>query len=468
MSSHEPEKRLGQTAARADSDGRVNRRNFVQLAGAIGGATAVGASGTLPVSAASQQAPPDATPEAAAAEPPYLTEAPWASEPIAGPAVPPNIPPWMQTWGPLPSPYGERSPHEAHVTRLPNQEITGSIKNTLQSYTPLQHLHGTMTPNSLFFERHHAGIPAIDPAEHRLMVHGMVDNPTIFTVDDIKRFPATSVIHFHECSGNSSREWSEDTISETIQRNFGLLSQTEWTGVPLKTILNEVGVDPKATWLLAEGADAAGMDRSIPMEKALDDVLVAYAMNGEALRPANGYPVRLVVPGWEGNTSIKWLRRIEVGDGPWETREETAKYTDLMPDGTARQFTFTMEAKSVITYPSGGHTLAEPGFHEIAGLAWTGQGRITRVDVSTDGGETWAEAHLQEPVLPIALTRFRFPWEWDGKPARIQSRATDETGYVQPTIHQLIEVRGTKSQYHNNGIKTWAVDEHGEVTSAWG
>jgi sulfane dehydrogenase subunit SoxC len=287
-------------------------------------------------------------------------------------------------------------------------------------------------------------------------------------MDDLKRFPATSVIHFHECSGNSLYDWSEEAMAPDVQIGFGLLSQTEWTGVPLKTILNEVGVDTAATWLLAEGADAAGMDRSIPMEKALDDALLAYAMNGEALRPAQGYPVRLVLPGWEGNANIKWLRRLEAGDGPWETREETSKYTDLMPDGTARQFTFVMEAKSVITYPSGGHTLNDQGFHEISGLAWSGRGKITRVDVSTDGGETWKEAQLQEPVLPVALTRFRFPWTWDGQPARLQSRAVDETGYVQPTMQQLIDARGTKSTYHMNGIKSWAVDENGEVTSAWG
>jgi sulfane dehydrogenase subunit SoxC len=346
--------------------------------------------------------------------------------------------------------------------------VNNAELNPAWSFTPLQDLHGTMTPNSLFFERHHAGIPDIDPAEHRLMVHGMVDYPTIFTMDDIKRFPSTSVIHFLECSGNSLYEWTEEGMADDVQVGFGLVSQTEWTGVPLKTILNEVGAHADATWLLAEGADAAGMDRSIPMEKALDDAILAYAMNGEALRPASGYPLRLVLPGWEGNANIKWLRRIEIGDAPWETREETSKYTDLMPDGTARQFTFVMDAKSVITYPSGGQTLSDKGFHEITGLAWSGRGKITRVEVSADGGETWEDARLQEPVLSMALTRFRLPWQWDGQPARLQSRATDETGYVQPTIQQLIDVRGTKSVYHMNGIKTWAVDENGEVTSAWG
>lgn len=432
-----------ENGAEAADDARVSRRSLFQMAGAAGGAAAFGVG--APARGLAQTAQ-EATP------------AP-ASTPVAGPALPPDVPPWMTTWGPLPSEYGERSPFESDVVRLPSPT---------SSRTPLQDLHGTMTPNSLFFERHHAGIPQIDPAQHRLMVHGKVERPTIFTMDDIKRFPATSVIHFHECSGNSGSEWKEETIAETAQAGFGLVSQTEWTGVPLKTVLNEVGIDPAATWLLAEGADAAAMTRSIPVEKAMDDALLAYAMNGEALRPANGYPVRLVLPGWEGNSNVKWLRRIEVGNEPWETREETSKYTDLMPDGTARQFTFVMEAKSVITSPSGGQRIASPGFVEISGIAWSGRGRITRVDVSTDGGETWQEAALQDPVLPVALTRFRLPWTWDGQPARLQSRAVDETGYVQPTMQQLVEVRGVNSTYHMNGIKTWAVDASGEVTSAYG
>ena len=462
MSTKEPDRapwqEPGEPKPDVDDQVRVNRRGFVQWTGA-----AAAGAGLVTHTASAQDSATPSTEEVAeqsvAAEDTEAEYAPWTEELGTGSAVPPNIPPWMQTWGPYPSEYGSRSPHENHVVRLPS---------LTSSRSPLADLHGTMTPNSLFFERHHAGIPAIDPAEHRLMVHGMVENPIILTMDDIKRFPATSIIHFHECSGNSGSEWTEETIADTVQAGFGLLSQTEWTGVPLKTLLNEVGVDENATWVLAEGADAAGMDRSIPMEKAMDDALLAYAMNGEALRPAQGYPLRLVLPGWEGNSQIKWLRRLEVGDGPWETREETSKYTDLMPDGTARQFTFVMEAKSVITYPSGGHKLEDTGFHEISGLAWSGRGKITKVEVSVDGGETWEDAELQEPVRSIALTRFRYPWEWDGQPARLQSRATDETGYVQPTIQQLVDVRGTRSTYHMNGIKTWAVDENGEVTSAWG
>lgn len=469
MSSKEPDRAPwqdpGGSKTDADDQVRVNRRGFVQWSGAAGAGLAVHKASAQ--DAATPEAAQTVTPAATAAvedpAPEFQAEAPWTEELGTGSALPPNIPPWMQTWGPLPGAYGERSPYEEHVVRVPNAE-----NNPAWSFTPLQDMHGTMTPNSLFFERHHAGIPAIDPTEHRLMVHGMVENPLILTMEDIKRFPAKSVIHFLECSGNSLYEWTEEGMADDVQIGFGLVSQTEWTGVPLKTILNEVGADPSAAWVLAEGADAAGMDRSIPMEKAMDDALLAYAQNGEALRPAQGYPLRLVLPGWEGNANIKWLRRIEVGDGPWETREETSKYTDLMPDGTARQFTFVMEAKSVITYPSGGHKLAGTGFHEISGLAWTGQGKISKVEVSVDGGESWGEAELQGPVMPVALTRFRFPWKWDGQPARLQSRATDETGYVQPTIQQLIDVRGKNSIYHMNGIKSWAVDKNGEVTSAWG
>jgi sulfane dehydrogenase subunit SoxC len=335
------------------------------------------------------------------------------------------------------------------------------------SFSPLADLHGTLTPNALFYEVHYGGIPAIDPAAHRLLVHGLVEQPTLFTMDDIKRFPSVSVVHFLECSGNSFFEWQEGSGGETVQQTAGLTSSAEWTGVPVATVLREVGIQPGGAWMLAEGADAVGHDRSIPVEKAMQDGLLAYAANGEDLRPSQGYPLRLLLPGFEGNTNVKWLRRLKVGTRPWQTRQETSHYSDLMPDGTAREFTFIMEAKSVITTPSGGQHLAGPGFTEITGLAWSGRGRITNVDVSTDGGSSWAPATLQEPVLPIAWTRFRLPWTWDGQPARLQSRAVDETGYVQPTRAQLVEARGVNSFYHFNGIQTWDVAADGEVTHVY-
>lgn len=332
---------------------------------------------------------------------------------------PPAVPSWMQTPGAPASAYGERAPAEESVVRWsPAPDV---------SFSPLADLHGTLTPNALFYEVHYGGIPAIDPAEHRLMVHGLVEQPMLFTMDDIKRFPSVSVIHFLECSGNSFFEWQEGSGGETVQQTAGLTSCAEWTGVPVATVLREVGIKPGAGWMLAEGADAAGHDRSIPVEKAMQDGLLAYAANGEDLRPSQGYPLRLLLPGFEGNTNVKWLRRLKLGTEPWHTRQETSHYSDLMPDGTAREFTFIMEAKSVITFPSGGQRLSAPGFHEITGLAWSGRGKIMQVDVSTDGGQTWSPATLQEPVRSIAWTRFRMPWQWDGQPARLQSRAIDST-----------------------------------------
>ncbi|MGH9043053.1 MAG: sulfite dehydrogenase, partial [Acidimicrobiia bacterium] len=299
---------------------------------------------------------------------------------------------------------------------------------------------------------------------HELFVHGMVDQAKKFNMAALKQFPAISRLMFLECSGNSLTEWAKPTL-KTVQGTHGLTSTSEWVGVPLSTILNEVGLKPGAKWLLAEGGDAAVMTRSIPLEKAMSDCLLAYGQNGEAIRPEQGYPVRLFVPGYEGNMSIKWLRRIEVADAPFMTREETSKYTDLMPDGTALQFSFLMEAKSVITYPSGEMLLRQPGSYEISGLAWSGNGKIVKVEVSPDGGRNWREATLHGPVLPICHTRFTVPWEWDGKEAILQSRCTDETGYVQPTIGRLVKERGLTSVYHLNGIQSWKVATGGEVSN---
>ncbi len=372
---------------------------------------------------------------------------------------PPEVPAWMRTPGSPATPYGERAPAEEAVVR--------QVLDPADSFTPLADLHGTITPNALWYEVHYGGIPAIDPSEHRLLVHGLVEQPTLFTVDDLKRFPSVSATHFLECSGNSFFEWQEGSIGTTVSETHGLTSCGEWTGVPVATILREVGIKPGATWMLAEGADSVGHDRSIPTAKAMTDGLLAYAVNGEALRPSQGYPLRLILPGFEGNTNVKWLRRLKLGEIPWQTRQETSHYTDLMPDGTARQFTFVMEAKSVITSPSGGQHLDAPGFQEITGLAWSGRGKISRVEVTTDGGQQWTEATLQEPVLPMAWTRFRSPWTWDGQPARLQSRAVDETGYVQPTLAQLVEARGVNSFYHFNGIQSWNIAADGEVTNVY-
>lgn len=381
----------------------------------------------------------------------------------ADPPEPLTVPEWSRAPGaPVASPpYGQPSPFE-RIGRKPRS--TPVFPGAASTGTPLQHLHGIITPNGLHFERHHAGVPAIDPDRHRLAIHGLVDRPLVLTMDDLVRMPAVSRIHVLECSGNTP--WLGAKPSWTLQESHGLLSCAEWTGVELSTLLDEVGVKPGAAWILAEGADAAGMTRSLPLDLARDGAILAYAQNGERLRPEQGYPLRLFVPGVEGNLSVKWLRRLKVGDQPFQTREETSKYTDLMPDGSARQFTFVMEAKSVITTPSGGERLKDPGFREIRGLAWTGHGRITGVEVSTDGGARWQAAALEGPILPRCLTRFRLPWLWEGGPATLMSRAADETGYVQPTRAELVAVRGTQSFYHNNAVTGWRVAADGGVSHA--
>ena len=326
----------------------------------------------------------------------------------------------------------------------------------------MQHLSGIITPSALHFERHHNGVPRIHPLKHRLLVHGLVDRPMIFTVEELKQFPAQSRMTFIECSGNSGKEWKGPN-GTTAQETHGLTSTSEWTGVPLTTVLQEAGIQSEASWVLAEGSDAAALTRSIPLAMIPKDTLLCYAQNGEPLRPEQGYPLRLLIPGWEGNTCVKWLRRLKLMTQPAMTREETSKYTDLMPDGTARQFTFEMEAKSVITSPSGGQQLKTPGFFEIRGLAWTGRGRIASVDVSTDGGTSWQTAELQQPVLSMCHTRFRLAWQWNGEETILQSRCQDETGYVQPTLADLVAVRGLNSYYHNNAIQSWKVTQEGQV-----
>jgi len=360
--------------------------------------------------------------------------------------------------------YGSRSQFETEV----RVRFKTATPQSSWTFTPLQSGVGIITPSGLHFERSHAGTSVIDPDKHYLYVHGLVREPKKFSMRDIRRFPSISRIMFIECSGNGLTEWSKPTL-RTVQGTHGLTSTSEWTGVPLSTILNEAGVRGNAKWILAEGGDGAAMTRSIPFAKAMRDCFLAYGQNGEAIRPEQGYPLRLMIPGYEGNMHIKWLRRLEVADAPFMTREETSKYTDLRPSGKAVQFSFDMEAKSVITFPSGEMTLDDPGFYEIRGIAWSGRGRVKRVDVSTDGGKSWRQAALQAPVLPVCHTRFRLPWQWDGKTAVLQSRCVDETGYVQPTLGQLIALRGLDgplgSIYHLNAIQSWQVASDGKVSN---
>ncbi len=364
----------------------------------------------------------------------------WADDPTKQPGgAPPGVPPGQ---------VGTRSPFEKLVKN----------PSDISSRTPLQDLHGILTPSDLHFERHHNGVPAIDPAKHELLIHGMVDKPLVVTLADLKRFPSVSRIAFLECSGNFRT--GKETLSP--QDICGLTSQSEWTGVSLATLFREVGVRPGASWFLAEGGDAALMTRSIPVQKGWDDAIIAYAQNGEALRPEQGYPVRLFLPGWEGNTSVKWLRRIELGDAPWQTREETSKYTEAVGDGKIRQFSFDIDARSIITFPAYPAPV-QRGWIEIRGLAWSGRGTIERVEISTDAGKSWQVATLQQPVLDKAHTRFRLLWHWNGDETEILSRAVDSTGYVQPTYRQLLDARGGNSGYHMNPITAWQIKRDGRV-----
>jgi sulfane dehydrogenase subunit SoxC len=366
--------------------------------------------------------------------------------------------------GRLVSELGSRAAAE-RPRRLVRAEALSS-----SSRTPLAELMGTITPSDLHFERHHAGIPDIRFDDHELLVHGMVERPTVFRMRDLERFPQVSRVQFLECSGNGGGIYSRDRMPSevTVQALDGLLSTSDWTGVPVATILREVGVRPGARWILAEGGDAAVMSRSVPLEKVMDDSLLAYGQNGERLRPEQGYPLRLFNPGYEGNTCVKWLRRIEVTDRPTHTRDETSKYTDPLGDGTVRQFSLVMDAKSVITFPSYPYVLPDRGWWEIRGLAWSGRGRITRVEVSIDGGRSWVDAGLQGPILPRSTVRFRHLFEWSGRDMILLSRATDETGYVQPTVQQLWEARGPRTSYHQNHQRAWKIARTGEVTFGLG
>lgn len=356
------------------------------------------------------------------------------------------------------SPLGARSPFVKPVRGPQTGMTTGS------SNTPLQDLSGPITPADLHFERHHAGIPVIDPAKHRLMIHGLVEREVVLTLDDLKRLPQVTRTYFVECSGNGRNAFRDPKPDMTAQKVSGMLSTSEWTGVPLATLFREVGAKSEASWFLAEGGDACLMTRSVPMSKAWDDALVVWAQNGEPLRPAQGYPLRLLLPGWEGNINVKWLRRLELGTRPWRTRWETSKYTDPVPGAKAREFTFENDVKSIITTPSHPGKLTARGWHSVQGLAWSGRGRVTRVEVSADGGRSWSDAEFMGLSLPKAAVSFQWMFEWKGGEHVLLSRATDEAGYVQPTRAVLLEARGLGTDYHFNQIVGWKVARDGAVT----
>ncbi len=381
-------------------------------------------------------------------------------------AAPPADDSWSNVLGPGVDvdPYGKPSAYQKDVIRRYVPWLAPTTQATV-SFTPLQDQPGIITANGLFFERCHSGRADIDPAKYRLLISGMVKRPLLLTLDQMMRFPSVSRVHFIECAANGATEWPGAQLN-SVQFTHGMLGSALWTGVRLSTLLDEVGLLAGARWVLASGSDGAHMDRSLPLAKCLDDCIVAWGQNGEALRPEQGYPVRLVVPGWQGNVCIKWLRELRVGSEPWITREETSEYSEMLPSGEILGFTWVMDAKSVITFPCPEKPLvAGPGFYEVRGLAWSGRGKITAVDVSLDGGVSYQHARLDPPVLSKCLTRFTLPWRWDGKPALIQSRATDETGYVQPTIVQKHKFWGTDPVYENNAIQTWQVLAGGDVNN---
>jgi len=375
--------------------------------------------------------------------------------------------PWERTYGAGFRGYGQPSRFEQPVQRHIGRPYGDLAPGSGAALSPIERLEGIITPSSLHNDRSHSGTPDIDPKQHQLLLHGLVARPLMFSVDALSRYPMTSRIYFLECSGNSNRNLVPQPAQVPAGAIHGNIACSEWTGIPLSVLLEEAGLLPQAKWLLAEGADSAHMSRSVPIEKALDDAMIALYQNGERLRPEQGYPVRLLLPGWEGNMSVKWLRRLKATEGPTYTKDETSKYTDLLPDGKALQFTFEMGVKSVITKPSSTMTLPQPGFYEISGLAWSGGGRVRRVEVSADAGATWSDAVLYGEERPKALVRFRLPWEWKGQPAVLQSRATDEKGNVQPPRKEWQARYSPDNRFHNNSIVSWSVYADGSVKNVY-
>src|SRR5882672_467787 len=383
-----------------------------------------------------------------------LTDAPWSTKPGI----------------PIPE-YATPSSFEKHVVRaLTNPK---GEPRTQHARTPHHLLNGTFTPNGLHFVISHSGAPDIDPAQHRLVIHGLVKRPLEFTLDALGRYPMVSRMAFVECGGNSAPLFSNVPVQGTVQALHGLVSCAEWTGVMLSTLLEEAGIDPKAKWLLAEGADSLALHRSVPVKKALDDAMIALYQNGERIQPGNGYPMRLLLPGYQGNMNVKHVRRIKLIDQPAMSFYEAKTYSQILPGNKMWLFHFTQEVKSFITHPSFGHSLKGPGYYEISGLAYSGNGRISKVLVSADGGKSWAQAALQGPVHPKAFTRFTMPWRWDGQPVVLQSRAWDESGAVQPLRAEFVAARGQTEKpvasplafpnQHYNSLTSWGVDSSGGI-----
>ncbi len=366
------------------------------------------------------------------------------------------------------NPYGFPSKYEHNIVRRTSSLMSSAgDMHAAVSMSPIHDLKGIITPNGLHFTRTHNGVAQIDPNKFRLMIHGLVDTPIVLTLEQLKRYPSESRINFLECPSNGAAEWKGPQFN-SLQFAKGMMSCSEWTGVRLKTILDEIGLKPTAQWMLAEGSDGSEMGRSIPVEKVLEDAMVVWGQNGEALRPEQGYPVRLLVPGWEANLCVKWLKRLEFSDKPWYAKEETSKYTALVASGKAIQHFYALEVNSIITSPCPERPWTDLNVGdlvEIEGLAWSGHGTVTNVDISLDGGKNWVEASLKGLVLPKAWTRFSYMYRYEGKPLLLQSRAIDDSKNVQPTVNQEKAVVGVEGVYHRNAICTWEVTKKGEVNN---
>ena len=366
------------------------------------------------------------------------------------------------------NPYGFPSKYEHNVVRRTSALMSSAgDMHAAISMTPLHNQRGIITPSGLHFTRTHNGVAHIDPNKYRLMIHGLVEKPIVLTLEQLKRYPSETKILFMECPSNGAAEWKGPQFN-SLQFVRGMMSCSEWTGVRLKTILDELGLKPTAKWMLAEGSDGSEMSRTLPIEKVLDDVMIVYAQNGEALRDEQGYPVRLMAPGWEANLCVKWLKRLEFGDKPWYAKEETSKYTALTASGKAIQHFYALETNSVITSPCPEvpwTDLKKGDLVEIEGLAWSGHGTIKGVDIRFDGGKNFVEASLKGLVLPKAWTRFSYMYKYEGKPLLLQSRSYDDSDNVQPTVNQEKKVVGVEGVYHRNAIHTWATSAKGEVNN---
>jgi sulfane dehydrogenase subunit SoxC len=420
-----------------DSVEQVSRRDFFKQA-AVYSASAVAATSVL------------APVELKADDPAIIEEQPWATK--WGKPVTYNL-------------YGQPSEYESNVIRRTTKLLSSGNMRASIAVTPIQDIEGIIVPNGLFFNRHHGGTPDIDPNKHRLMIHGLVEKPLVLTMDELKRYPSVTRTHFIECPANGGPEWRNPQFP-SIQFAKGFMSCAQWTGVYLKDIIKDLGLKPNARWMLAEGGDSSHMGRTVPIDKVLDDAMIVWGQNGEALRPEQGYPIRLLVPGWEGNLCVKWLARLEFASEPYYCKEETAKYTALRKDGKAIQHFYANEVNSVITSPCPEKPwtdLKKGDVIEIEGLAWSGMGTITGVDISFDGGKNWVEANLKGLVLPKCWTRFSYIYKYEGKPMFLSSRARDDAGYVQPSVKQERDAVGVEGVYHRNGIHTWEITKEGEV-----